>query len=78
MNPARTSPYCDNWPERFAASGSERTPMSLQDPYAYMVGRKERWNALWHVMNMSDTTQQVYIQYKIGYQPGATARTPGA
>lgn len=74
MNPARTSPYCDNWPERFAASGSERTPMSLPDPYAYMVGSNERWNALWHVMNMSATTQQVYIQYKIGYQPGATAQ----
>jgi hypothetical protein len=74
MNPARTSPYCSNWPERFAGSGSERTPMSLPDPYAYMVRSDERWNALWHLMNMSDTTRDVYIQYTVGYQPGATTQ----
>ncbi|HEX6569491.1 MAG TPA: hypothetical protein VF015_10005 [Acidimicrobiales bacterium] len=74
MNPARTSPYCSNWSERFAGAGSERTPLTLTDPYAYMVGSSERWNALWHVMNMSDTRRQVYIQYKVGYQPGATAQ----
>jgi hypothetical protein len=74
MNPARTSPYCANWSERFAGAGSERTPMSLPDPYAYMVGSNERWNALWHVMNTSDSPQQVFIQYTVGYQPGATAQ----
>jgi hypothetical protein len=74
MNNARTSPYCSNWPERFAAAGSERTPMAMPDPYAYMVGANDRWSALWHVMNMSDTPRQVYIQYKMGYQPGATAQ----
>ena len=74
MNPARTSPYCSNWPERFAGAGSERTPMSLPDPYAYLVGSNERWNALWHLMNTSDTTREVYIQYTVGYQPAATAQ----
>jgi hypothetical protein len=74
MNPARTSPFCSNWPERFAGAGSERTPMSLPDPYAYLVGSSERWNALWHLMNMSDTSREVYIQYTVGYQPGATAQ----
>lgn len=72
MNPARTSPFCSNWSERFAGAGSERTPMSLPDPYAYMTGSNERWNALWHLMNTSTTARQVYIQYKVGYQPGAT------
>lgn len=74
MNPARTTPFCSNFSERFAGAGSERTPMSLPDPYAYMVGANERWNALWHLMNTSTTNQQVYIQYKVGYQPGATAQ----
>ena len=78
MNPARTSPYCGNWPERFAGAGSERTPMSLANPYAYMVGSNERWNALWHIMNMSDAPQEVYIQYTVGYQPGATAQNTRA
>jgi hypothetical protein len=73
MNPARRSMYCDNWPERFAASGSERTPTALPDPYAYMVSSSEQWNALWHVMNMSSSPQEVYIQWKVGYQPGATS-----
>ena len=73
MNPARQDMFCSR-SERFAGSGSERTPIELPDPYAYMVGSGERWNALWHIMNMSTTAQEVYIQYKVGYQPGATAQ----
>lgn len=74
MNTARTSPFCSNWNERFAGAGTERTPLSLPDPYAYMVGANDHWNALWHVMNMSDMPHQVFIQYRIGYQPGATTQ----
>ena len=73
MNPAHQDLFC-NRTERFAGSGSERTPISLPDPYAYMVGANDNWSALWHIMNMSTTPQQVFIQYKIGYQPGATAQ----
>jgi hypothetical protein len=71
MNAGRRDMNC-NRPERFAGSGSERTPISLYDPYAYLVGANDQWNALWHIMNTGTTAQQVYIQYKIGYQPGAT------
>jgi hypothetical protein len=79
MNPARRSMNCTSqWPERFAGSGSERTPISFPDPYAYMTNSGEQWNALWHVMNESDQPQQVYIQYTVGYQPGAnTSNTRG-
>jgi hypothetical protein len=73
MNPAHQDQFC-NRSERFAGSGSERTPISLPDPYAYMVGAGDQWNALWHIMNTSTTQQQVWIQYKVGYQPGATAQ----
>jgi hypothetical protein len=73
MNNSRRDPLC-NRAERFAGSGSERTPMSLYDPYAYMVGASDQWNSLWHIMNTSTTARQVYIQYTIGYQPGATAQ----
>ena len=72
MNRARQSQFCGNWPERFAASGSERTPIEFPDPYAYMVGAEEQWSALWHIMNESSTPQEVYIQWKVAYQPGAT------
>lgn len=71
MNPARQDLFC-NRSERFAGAGSERTPMSLPDPYAYMVGANDRWNALWHIMNTGTTSREVFIQYKVGYQPGAT------
>jgi len=72
MTSARQDQFC-NRPERFAGAGAERTPLSLYGPYAYMVGAGDSWSALWHVMNMSDQAQQVYIQYDIGYQPGATS-----
>lgn len=71
MNPAHRDQFC-NRAERFAGSGAERTPLSLPGPYAYMVGANDSWNALWHVMNMSDEAQRVYIQYDVGYEPGAT------
>jgi hypothetical protein len=73
MNSARQSPYCSNWPERFAGTGSEMTPTDLPDPYAYLVGASDQWSATWHVMNESSQPQEVYIEYEIGYQPGATA-----
>lgn len=71
MDTARRDQFCSR-PERFAGAGAERTPLSLPDPYAYMVGAGESWRALWHVMNMSDEAQRVFIQYDVGYQPGAT------
>jgi hypothetical protein len=73
MNNARQSQFCSGWPERFAASGSERTPIAAPDPYAYLVGANDAWSGLWHIMNESTTARQVYIQYKIGYQPGANS-----
>lgn len=74
MNSARRSPYCWNWPERFAGTGSERTPTELIDPYAYLVGAGDDWSATWHVMNETDQRQEIYIEYEIGYQPDATAQ----
>jgi hypothetical protein len=71
MNNARRDQFCSR-AERFAGAGAERTPMSLPDPYAYMVSGSDTWSSLWHIMNTSDEAQQVYIQYDIGYQPGAT------
>jgi hypothetical protein len=43
-----------------------------------MVGSSERWNALWHLMNTSDTPREVYIQYTVGCQPGTTAQNSRA
>lgn len=73
MNPAHQDILCPGRSERFAGAGAERTPLGLPNPYAYLVGQNDQWNALWHVMNMSDMPMQVYIQYTVGYQPGANA-----
>jgi hypothetical protein len=73
MDTAHTDTLCGNWPERFAGAGSERTPMALPDPYAYLVGANDRWRGLWHIMNMDDMPMTTYIQYTLTYQPGANS-----
>ncbi len=70
---SRPDHLCPGRGQRFAGSGMERTPLRLGGPYAVLVGSSDRWDSLWHVMNMSDTARTVYIQYRIGYQPGADA-----
>lgn len=69
---AEQDSYCPGG-ERFAGAGAERNPIELPDPYAYLVGSSDRWDATWHVMNTSDQSRRVYIQYDIDRQPDATA-----
>jgi hypothetical protein len=73
MNSARRSQNCSSWPERFAATGSERTETVFGGPYAYLVGAEDQWSATWHVMNESTEPMEVYIEYEMGVQPDATA-----
>lgn len=68
---SRPDSLCANLPNRFAGSGAERTPLILNDHYAYPVGAGDQWNALWHIMNMSATTHTVYIEYQVDYVTGA-------
>lgn len=71
INPSHPDVLCPGRPERFAGAGAERTPLDLPDPYAYLVGAGDHWNALWHVMNMTDAPMTAYIQYTVGYQVAA-------
>lgn len=64
---------CPGRRERFIGSGMERTPINLGHPYVYMVSAGEQWGSIWHLMNETQTTRTVYIQYTLKYQPGATA-----
>ncbi|MGZ4677311.1 MAG: hypothetical protein ACXV8Y_12345 [Acidimicrobiia bacterium] len=73
IDTARQDPLCSNRAEWFTGAGAERTPLSLPDPYAYLVGSGDHWNALWHVMNLGDMPMTVYIKYTLTYQPGANA-----
>ena len=38
-----------------------------------MVGAGDNWGSIYHLMNETQTTRTVYIQYTLRYQPGATA-----
>jgi hypothetical protein len=73
MDNAHQDVLCPGREERFAGAGAERTPLNLRDPYAYLVGANDRWDSLWHLMNMDTMPQTVSIKYTIGYQKNATA-----
>lgn len=73
MDSAHTDVLCPGREERFSGAGAERTPLRLPNPYAYLVGSSDRWDSLWHVMNLSTMPMQVYIKYTVGYETGANA-----
>lgn len=73
---ARKDELCPGRRERFMGSGSERTPLTLWGPYTYLVGANDRWGSLYHLMNETPAgtpAKTVYIEYTLGYQPGANA-----
>ncbi len=51
------------------ASGAERTPIRLDDPFGYS-SPDGAWGANWHVVNASAAEQDVFIEYEIDYLPG--------
>ena len=73
---ARQDQLCPGRRERFIGSGMERTPINLWGPYAYLVGANDQWGSIYHLMNETPPgtpAKTVYIQYTLGYQPGANA-----
>jgi hypothetical protein len=72
LDHSRTDAVCPSLSfNRFVASGSERTPLSLGGDYAYRVGANDTWGALWHIMNMSNVARKVYIKYWVDYVPAS-------
>ncbi len=68
--------FCPTRRQRFIGAGMERTPITLWGPYAYLVGASDQWGSIYHLMNETPAgtpAKTVYIQYKLGYQPGADA-----
>lgn len=53
------------------ATGMERTPIILPDPYAYRVLDSDIWGGTYHIMNKSDRRLTLKIRYTVGYQPDA-------
>jgi hypothetical protein len=70
---AHQDQLCPGRRERFIGAGMERTPIYLFGPYTYLVGANDQWGSIWHLMNETDQSKTVYIQYTLRYQPGANA-----
>ena len=70
---AHQDALCPQRRERFTVSGMERTPINLWGPYVHPVGAGDNWGSIYHLMNETQTTRTVHIQYTLRYQPGANA-----
>lgn len=64
---ARSDLTCPGLPERFFASGNERTPILMPAGYGYRVDSGDNWNLLVDLMNMSGEPQTVYIDVVFGF-----------
>lgn len=58
---------CPGWPERFFASGNERTPFLLPRGFGYDIAAGDRWRLITHLMNMGDQTKDLFIQVRFAY-----------
>jgi hypothetical protein len=54
--------------ERWAAPGSERTPLLLPNGYGYFAGAGDVWTANYDIMNLTDQTQAgIHVEYDITF-----------
>ncbi len=72
FNQSAKDATCAGWPERFFASGNERTPFLLPRGFGYEVATGDRWRLITHLMNMSDQTKDLYIKVSFAYVDGTT------
>ena len=76
-NESAADATCGGWPERFFASGDERTPLAVPKGYGYQVGSGASWSLLTHLMNtLPDQSQQFYVQVRFYYVPAPPAVEP--
>jgi hypothetical protein len=74
MDMTRPDPLCPEVGARFAASGSERTPLVLPGDYAYRVDAGDLWGSTFHVHTSGPAAVNgVYLQYEVTYERITTA-----
>lgn len=76
FNQSRPDASCGGWPERFFATGNERTTFVMPNGYGYPVSSTDRWSLLAELMNMGDGMQTVYVDVTY-YVVDGSARTQG-
>lgn len=67
FNQSSSDASCGGWPERFFASGNERTDFVMPNGYGYHVTPGANWRLLADLMNMSDQMQTFYVQVTFYY-----------
>jgi hypothetical protein len=72
FNQSAEDATCTGWPERFFASGNERTPFLLPRGFGYDVNAGDHWRLITHLMNMSDETKDLYIKVNFAYVDGTS------
>lgn len=72
FNQSAKDATCGGWPERFFASGNERTPFLLPRGFGYEVAAGDRWRLITHLMNMGEQTKDLYIKVNFAYVDGTT------
>ncbi len=76
FNSSARDTVCSRWPQRFFASGNERTTFVLPRGYGYAVNASDRWRLITHLMNMSDAAKDLTIRMTFYYVRGASTLQP--
>lgn len=54
--------------QRFFASGNERTVARMPEGYGYQVRDGDRWGLIYHIVNTTPATQEVFLEYTFTWQ----------
>jgi plastocyanin len=71
---ARRDGACPQRPgfERFFGTSEELRPMTLPPGYAYRYDRRDRWRAVWMLMNHTSRDRAAVIEYRVTVDPART------
>jgi plastocyanin len=73
LNASRQDATSPGLPERFFASGEEKTIFRLPDGYGYPVKASDSWLLNYMVHNLTSVADTVYITYDIDFVPADSA-----
>lgn len=70
-NAKRVDPVIPQFPQRFFASGHERTPVILPEGYGYYVDNKDIFWGVFDLMNSSGQAKQAYVKSRSTFFPAS-------
>lgn len=73
LNLSRPDTTAPREPQRFYATGEEKTALSLPSPYGYFVRGSDTWAINYMLHNQTPQEQTVWITYDVDFVPAASA-----